>query len=325
MSIAYYEKVRESTRAKIDDFKVRLADAEELVGSRACVYASGSFGRLEAGPESDLDVFIVSDVKKGGKHTLSNIDAIKLKGKLISLTEEVGLPPFDGDGHFLDVHAIIDFVQHLGGREDDFRNALTGRMLLLLESRPLVGAEFYHRAIDLILRRYFRDFEDNEGSFVPAYLMNDIIRMWRTFCVNYEFWRRRGDLKSKIKNLKLKYHRLLTCYSAVSFLIDVSSKSKTVTPDDVKKMISLTPLERLKQVAYGADNAALRLELESAINLYSNFLETMHSPKELIEENYKINSSEWRERSHRFGKHISQALVLQGVGTRGGLHQTVLT
>jgi hypothetical protein len=44
----------------------------------------------------------------------------------------------------------------------------------------------------------------------------------------------------------LKHSRLLTCYSALLFLLAVFVEKQTVRPDDVKQMVSITPTERLE-------------------------------------------------------------------------------
>ena len=50
---------RKETKARINTLQEQLQAAEVLVKSKACAYATGSFGRLEASSHSDLDLFIV--------------------------------------------------------------------------------------------------------------------------------------------------------------------------------------------------------------------------------------------------------------------------
>src|SRR5438552_17572008 len=87
---------------------------------------------------------------------------------------------------------------------------------------------------------------------MPAFLANDILRMWRTFCVNYEARTQseppRKKAKRKLKNYKLKHSRLLTCYSALLYLLVVFSKHKTAHPTDALEMVKLTPTERLEWI-----------------------------------------------------------------------------
>lgn len=57
---------REFTREKFARLRDRLSDIEPLLGDRACIYATGSYGRLEAGEQSDLDLFILARADENG-------------------------------------------------------------------------------------------------------------------------------------------------------------------------------------------------------------------------------------------------------------------
>ena len=74
----------------------------------------------------------------------------------------------------------------LGSPEDDGLNAFTARMLLLLESRPVYNAERYRRILKAVIGFYYRDFSDHSEHFRPTFLINDILRFWRTLTLNYE-------------------------------------------------------------------------------------------------------------------------------------------
>jgi UTP:GlnB (protein PII) uridylyltransferase len=53
---------RHKTESRINELRNHLKDAEARSQGKACVYATGSFGRSEASPHSDLDLFIVGKV-----------------------------------------------------------------------------------------------------------------------------------------------------------------------------------------------------------------------------------------------------------------------
>ncbi|QUS41155.1 hypothetical protein RPMA_21640 [Tardiphaga alba] len=55
---------RAKTDARIKDIQGRLGATEKVALGKACVYATGSFGRREAGAHSDLDLFIVSETTR---------------------------------------------------------------------------------------------------------------------------------------------------------------------------------------------------------------------------------------------------------------------
>ena len=93
---------------------------------------------------------------------------------------------------------------------------------------PLAGSDVRARIIDDAIERYWREFPDYYDKFMPAFLANDILRYWRTLYLNYEASTSerskneqspRDRAKRKIMNYKLKHSRMLTCYSAVLYLL----------------------------------------------------------------------------------------------------------
>ena len=313
MSDLYLFSARELARARLQQITNDLIGADEAFGHKACVYATGSFGRLDAGPESDLDLFIVieTDAQAPEKPLLNAVDEIKLKYEIIVAAEKNEVAKFDGGGRFLTSHSIGSFTKWLGSDEDDFRNTLTGRMLMLLESKPLIGNVTYRKTIDLVIAKYFRDYAGHENEFVPSFLFNDIIRMWRTFCVNYEFYRQEGASRNKIKNLKLKFSRMLTCYSGIVYLMAVYARDGRVQPDDVRAMIAISPTERLESIAsddFGITRdiaAPLQEAVETALRGYSEFLALTHQGSKSAVKIYNTDEAMWREKSYAFGRCLS--------------------
>jgi hypothetical protein len=181
---------------------------------------------------------------------LTRLDEILIKADLIQATNKLGFPPFSGDGEYLTRHIVSELAGALGKPHDDVNNTFTARLLLLLESKPLLGKSVYDQVISDVIAAYWKDYPGRKDEFLPAFLANDILRMWRTFCVNYEARTQsipaEKKAKRKLKNYKLKHSRLLTCYSALLFLLAVFVEKQTVRPDDVKQMVSITPTERLE-------------------------------------------------------------------------------
>ena len=222
----------------------KLGKARNLAEGKACVYLIGSYGRGEASKYSDLDLFIVGRGTKNERE-LKNLDEILIKAELIEATRKLGFPEFSGDGEYLTHYTVDDLVDTLGTRDDDKTNTFTARLLLLLESRPLLEDEIYSNVISEVIAAYWKDYESHESEFVPAFLVNDILRLWRTFCVNYEARTKKKNEKPdekanrKLKNYKLKHSRLLTCYSALVYLMAVMAERGTVSQNDAMHMVSL--------------------------------------------------------------------------------------
>src|SRR5262249_3389819 len=142
-------KRRSQTSKRIVELREKLKGAEKIVAGRACVYATGSFGRGEASLHSDVDLFIVG--KKSGQQDrhgfetsmLTKLDDICVRADLIEVTRKLKIPEFSGDGRYLTHFSVDEFTKTLGTREDDVTNTFTARLLLLLESQPLIGAAVY--------------------------------------------------------------------------------------------------------------------------------------------------------------------------------------
>jgi hypothetical protein len=174
-----------------------------------------------------------------------------IKANLIEATRKLKFPEFSGDGEYLKHYTVDDLVDTLGTRDDDKTNTFTARLLLLLESRPLLEENFYSDVISNVIDAYWKDYENHESDFVPAFLVNDILRLWRTFCVNYEARAKKEketeDQKAnrKLKNYKLKHSRPSTCYSALVYLMAIMAERGTVS-HDAKDMVALSPTKRLE-------------------------------------------------------------------------------
>ena len=319
MSDSYLEDVRKNSEERFGNIRSELVEARNLLGKMGCVYATGSFGRMEAGPSSDLDLFVVvksfkRDEKSDEppKFRLKETKQILLKRELIIVVEKSGIPDFDGGGKFLQTHAFDSYTRYLGSQEDDYRNTLTGRMLLLLESKPLVSDKVYNELVSSVVAEYFKDYKGKEHCFLPAFLINDIVRMWRTFCVNYEFYRR-DEKRDKVKNLKLKFSRMLTCYSSILSLLSDYSLDGAVSPEKVIDLTKITPTQRIENLAdryreNGERGKRIGRLLGEALGDYSEFLELVHGndgepEKVLVEEEER-----WRKRSYEFGEKLARVM-----------------
>ena len=257
-----------------------------------------------------------------GRRSLSRLDEILLQADLITGTEGLKLPPFDGDGKFLAFHTIDGLIEELISQTDDYRNTLTARLLLLLESRPLIGSDMYADAIDAVVGAYWQDYPDHSQDFVPAFLTNDIQRLWRTLCVNYECRRRRdrsddqAEAIAKKKNFSLKHSRLLTCYSAILFLLHRFSENGTVTPDDAIQTAKLSPTMRLEQIRQETSSPTVTPQVDDVMDRYRRFLE--QSQDETLVDQFKDREKalQLRAQGEEFGKAVSELISVVGNNSR---------
>lgn len=311
------ERRRKETARRIEELRKELVDAEKLCGEKACVYAIGSFGRGEANPHSDLDLFIVGQGSPE-KPAIRGLDEILIKADLIDATRKLGIRDFSGDGEYLKHYTVKKLIGHLGTPKDDVENTFTARLLLLLESTDLIGDTAYQQITDEVIIAYWRDYEQNKNNFMPAFLANDILRMWRTFCVNYEAHTRsepeKEMAKRRLKNYKLKHSRLLTCYSALLYLLAVFVKNKTVSPTDVKSMISRTPTQRLEWLLSQEHCVEAHDAIKNLIVAYESFLAKTDAPEEKLVELFmdKQKRKEYFGSKYDFGNSVFGALNIIG-------------
>lgn len=304
----------------------KLGSAGTILSGNACVYATGSFGRQEASEKSDLDLFIVglpNDQERDGqgfrKSKLTKLNEILVKAELISATRQLSFPDFDGDGKYLGHYSVDALIGSLGRPNDDASNALTGRLLLFLESRPLLEVNVYDRVIEEVIAAYWGDFESHKESFIPAFLANDILRLWRTFCVNYEASTRGAAddgkrLRRKVKNYKLKHSRMLTCFSALIYLLSVYNSKGTVTAEDAKRMTQLTPVDRLRTITQEAFFVEAKQSITAVIDQYGAFLKRTKGGDEGLNQMFKDKDlgDELIRESYKFGDLIYTALNTVG-------------
>lgn len=325
---------RSDTAERIINLRSRLKDAGEIAEGKACVYATGSFGRCEAGRHSDLDLFIVGkrDGKPGrdGKEgsLLRRLDEICIKAELIQATRDLDIPEFSGDGRYLTHYSAHEFTKTLGTPEDDVTNTFTARLLLLLESVPLIEPVVYREVTEEVIVAYWRDYEDHKTDFMPAFLANDILRLWRTFCVNYEARSERAPevekAKGKLKNYKLKHSRLLTCYSALLYLLAVYSSESTVSPSDAMAMINMTPTQRLEWLLERSDLSRAHTAISKLLGQYERFLETTNiGEMELVNRFMdKQTSRSYMHAAYEFGDVVFE--VLTAIGNANRFHRLLI-
>ena len=319
---------RGETKVRIDKLRGELQQAEKRCEGKACVYATGSFGRCEASRHSDLDLFIVGKGDEKEQRRLKRLDEILIKADLIEATRRLGIQEFSGDGRYLEHYTIDDLTKTLGKPEDDVTNTFTARLLLLLESCSLLEAAVYHDITDEVVAAYWGDYEDHKNEFMPAFLANDILRLWRTFCVNYEARTAKEPAeekaKRKLKNYKLKHSRLLTCYSALLYLLAVFAQQKTVSPTDAAAMITLTPTERLEWLLGQKHLDHAHKSISGLLEQYERFLEATNAEeKDLISRFLdKKTSGEYMTAAYEFGDLMFDVLTRIGQGNR--FHRLVI-
>lgn len=311
----FSDALAEHTRlqARIVRSKSLLADVRKHLSARPacsrsdlCIYAAGSLARLETGRISDLDLFFIGHRPERGQgiRSISRLQELQAFADLIQINDELSLEPFSGDGLHLKVHELDDIIAGTGSSDDDSENLFTTRLLLLLESKPLAGADVYDRAVDDVLNMYFRDGRGRKG-FRPLFLLNDVLRYWRTLCLNYERDRFEAGKPWWKRNLNLKFPRKLTVFSTVLSIIafDVTSA------EEFKPLAAMTPMERLAAALDRMGDQLLEPGFAAVLDDYEDFL-AAKSHREL-DGSDRPSLEDFSAKAQRFDDFLHTALASQ--------------
>lgn len=275
------KNVKMNSLEKLDELTNKMSQSFSLEDEKfqnICVYACGSLGRLEMTQNSDLDLFFVSMNDGNDVPMQKNLNKYLFFSELYRVTSEMGFPEPSKQGEYW-IFASKDDLLDIGSRKEDFNNSFTTRLLLILESKPLYNAKAYNQLVNEIVMKYFVDYEEHQEEFYPLFLMNDILRYWYTLTLNYEYRRDdRDDINKKNwKRLKLKYARLITCFSMLACLY-----RKNITPDYVIECVKKTPIERL--ITLGEDNEKIKVIVDDIIEEYEWFLSLRQSMENGLDE-----------------------------------------
>ena len=269
-----------------------------LASPELSVFVAGSLGRLEAGSRSDIDFFPVTNKDDLGRSFLRNCQIV---AALSRVNAELDGPPFSNDGRFLRVYKLSDMVSRAGYEDDDSSNHFTTRMLMILEGRPVLNHDLLHSIRAAVADHYYKDGRGKK-KFRPLFLLNDILRYWRTLCLNYEKVRTEAKPWRK-KNINLKFSRMLTVYATVlPILLEQLNR-----PESLLEMCAFTPLERLVQALEYLGDARLLEEFPRFLDTYARFLEWKDDDS--IEPRLEELSPRIREAASFFANYLFRALM----------------
>jgi hypothetical protein len=186
-------------------------------------------------------------------------------------------------------------------------------MLLLLESRCLFGRPAYNDIVARILERYW---SAEHQSWLPYFLINDLVRYWKTLCLNYEI-RPKDDSRGRrhLDVLKLRYSRMWTCFSGLAYLL-AGVEGSAIARTRVETMVSATPVERMLDIA--ERRASASAHVDELLHLYVAFLKLTSSiPKPELEQQL-VDPEQWeaaKASSDEFGRAMHRLIADLTAGT----------
>jgi hypothetical protein len=227
-------RAREYTAAELGTRAHQLAGVG--VDEGLAVVLFGSWGRGELTEQSDDDWAVLAD--PGAPGVAAALDASR---RVLGVAErEPGPQEFFGIAFSCD-----ELVANIGLDADSNAN-LTRRMLLMLESRAVVGSDAHARCFAQVLDAYLgygvRDYRP------PRFLLNDLIRYWRTICVDFE-GKRRGaqgdDPKYATRNAKLRTSRKVLFAGGLLPVLLCHMRTAAEMPGFLTRQLRAPPTDRL--------------------------------------------------------------------------------
>lgn len=230
----------------------RFTADQPVESAIADVVAFGSLARQELTAESDLDYLVVAIGMPRDPRGLTDL-LLATDGMRRELAVQAGKDPGGelrkpgASGVFGCVVSSVEITERIG-LQDDTNHNQTRRLELIQESVSLLSQDVYDEILDALLSRYLHPFlGEVSPDRVPRFLLNDVIRYWRTITVDYQakVWSTGDDWG--LRYLKLIIPRKLTYAGTLASLL-ACGLLHSATVEDLRVQLAMPPLARLAQL-----------------------------------------------------------------------------
>ncbi|OJH44218.1 hypothetical protein [Paracoccus sp. SM22M-07] len=252
-----------STREKSEDIlKTLRSVAAELpcLTSDIVIGVNGSVARREVTSGSDVDLFFLT---LDGDLAAAKSAQEEYRAKLV----EKGIKMPAHGGVFENPLRTTQLTATIGG-EDDTNTYITRRMLYLLEGEWVANESGFNDLRSTLIARYIS--EDLDDQKIVRFFLNDVIRYWRTICVDFEHKTADSTKPRAIRLVKLRLSRMLLYVAGIAAArqtVDCNAEAKRMK---LAELLSIPPLERLGLI-HGQD------KMQKVQALYATFLSALDS------------------------------------------------
>lgn len=231
--------------------------AEQMFGANPnyLIGVNGSVARRECTSGSDVDLFFLYN----GKIKIS--DARKAQADYRDGLLKAGLEMPAVGGVFENPLEITDLLNTIGG-EKDTNEFITRRMLFLLEGEWTFNQALFGQTRTRLIERYVAG--DLGKHKLCLFLLNDVIRYWRTICVDFEHKTATADKPRAIRLIKLRFSRMLLYLGGV---VAVSQTKDIEVADKRRKLeefFAMPTIARLQSI--------LGRKMDGPLSRYAGFL-----------------------------------------------------
>lgn len=199
---------------------------------------NGSVARREVTAGSDVDLFVLTL-----SGDISSAKAAQTKYRERLSTHDIKMPA-DG-GVFQNPLRTTHLTATIGG-EDDTNTYITRRMLYLLEGEWVANEDSFNRLRLELVGRYVPD--EIEEQKIVRFFLNDVIRYWRTICVDFEYKTADATKPRAIRLVKLRLSRMLLYVAGIAAARETVGLSASEKREKLAELLSLPPLERLTRI-----------------------------------------------------------------------------
>lgn len=230
------------------------------------IITTGSYGRLEASEESDIDLFIFCDKAPTLQEVIKNKEAIERCVKKYVLKDAGDTGTFGSDA----ADVFENILMNIGGNNDT-NASLTRRMLFLLEGKAIYNEAVFEKYKITLINKYLKS--SSEGK-IDKYLLNDIIRYYRTITTDFQHKVDAGGKSWGIRNIKLRFSRKLLYFAGIMAIAFAADKEMDTNNrvNFLSKLFDTPALERVYDIAVNYKESEVESLLSNIFENYESFL-----------------------------------------------------